>query len=170
MSNLKNKPPAFHGGQALSAKALNDLRAALPRLLQGGKNINIRAFGDRFIIDHTVPQGTRAGTTALVTIRSVHDGYLVCDRDGADIMVAKPWTLRRGVEFPAGPSYEYHTANHRTATQGEDTEEQYITPTYEVGEELLVMRVPSSHIEDGGGNMIVWVDMNNAGRAWAVEA
>jgi len=169
MAEQKIKPPPFVApATSLSASALNALREAIPRLITGGDGIIVERFGDRFIVRQAGAQSGKAGSMGLATITAIFDTYLVCTKDGASIKVAKPWGLRRGVDWPAAATYTYSAPGTRSAVQsGYTTETQKITPDYEVGEELLVARLPSARIDDDDGNLIVWYDMNAAGRCWA---
>lgn len=56
----------------------------------------------------------------------------------------------------------------RTARSGAIVETQKITPAYFTGEILLLSEAPTQLI-DPNGNPIVWVDMNQTARVWAVE-
>lgn len=170
MAELHPKPSPFKAGsKVVSAGALNKLVTAMIRQITGGAGINVNKFGDRIVISLAEAQEGRVGSSALVTITAINDTYLECDKDGAAIKVAKPWGLRNEVDFPVGPDYVYHNPQHRTATLGGETEEQFITPSYQVGEELLAKRLPSSRINDEAGKMIVWIDENLIGRCWAAE-
>lgn len=170
MPELFSKPIPFKAGsRSVSAGALNKLVHAMVRQITGGVGINVNKFGDRIVISLGEPQQGQVSTSALVVIVEEKEKYLVCDKDGALINVAKPWGLRNEVDFPVGPDYVYHNPQHRTATLGGETEEQFITPSYQVGEELLAKRLPSSRIDDEAGKMIVWIDENLIGRCWAAE-
>ena len=74
----------------------------------------------------------------VLTITQVFEDYLLCGSK----KVAKPWLLRTSPfddqEFD-GISYNYTGVSARTATSGEVTESQLITPSYVVGEELVVL-------------------------------
>ena len=168
MSNLHEKPIDFKvGSKKLSAGALNQMLNAIPRVIQGGSGVSVIKHGDRILISLASVQGTAPGATCLMTIEEVLDAHLICDRDGASVRVAKPWGLRKGVVFPSDCTYVYVDETHRTASKsGEDDEEQYISPGYEVGEELLCVRIPSARITDAV-LPIVWVDKNWIGRYWA---
>ena len=111
----------------------------IPRF-EAGEGIRIEQHKRRVHISAT---GEEADTVALVTIVSIEDEYLVCDREGAVMLVAKPWGLR-GVSDIIPPYQE--------AEEGEE------------GEELLVVRVPATQIKSDGGDNIIWVDMNTASR------
>ena len=170
MAELHPKPSPFKAGsKAVSAGALNKIVSAMIRQITGGAGINVAKFGDRIVISLADLQEGRVGSSALALILEEKEEYLVCDKDGANIKVAKPWGLRNGVDYPIGPDYVYHSPQHRTATLGANTEEQYITPVYQVGEEILARRLPSSRINDDDDNMIVWIDENLIGRCWAAE-
>ena len=174
MAELHPKPSPFKAGsKAVSAGALNKIVSAMIRQITGGAGINVAKFGDRIVISLADLQEGRVGSSALVTITAINDTYLECDKDGASIKVARPWGLRKGVDFPTGPIYTYDNeeSQHRTATGGGQTEEQFITPLYQVGEEILARRLPSTRIETEGeeSEMICWVDENIVGRCWAAE-
>lgn len=177
MGDQKEKPDAFKpGASTISASALNAMRAAIPRMLKGGAGIRVEPYGDRYIIKLAADPGTPPGSTCIATITALYDQYVMCDRDDAAISVAKPWALRKGVDLPSAATYTYTDAMTRTAVQGGFTNEtQKLTPAYEVGEELLVVRLPSARIVDtngneildANGNSIVWYDLNTCGRCWA---
>jgi len=170
MPEMYPKPQPFKAGRkTVSAGALNKLVNAMVRQITGGVGINVKKFGDRIVISLGEPQQGQVGSSALAVITEEKPAYLICNKDGATINVAKPWGLRNEVDFPTGPEYTYHTSQHRTATLGADIEEQYITPSYQVGEEILAKRLPSSRIDDEDGNMIVWIDENLVGRCWAAD-
>lgn len=170
MPNQNEKPAPFKAGAtSISAKALNDMRAAIPRSITGGNGINVQKFGDgRYVIQLADAQGSAPGAMAIARVVTIHDTYLVCTKDGATINVAKPWPLRRGVVWPVGPTYTYSAPGVRQAVQsGFTTENQRLTPDYQVDEYLLVVRLPSARINTDAGVLIQWVDMNNGGRSWA---
>ncbi len=153
MPDQKDKPGVFKAGATtISARELNMLRAAVPRLLKGGAGISIEPYGDRFIMRLADTQGTPPGSIAIVTITELHNDFLVCDRDGATITVAKPWALRAANGAPVNIGYV-------------------------VDDELLVARLPSARVEDANGdpvydangNIIVWEDLNTAGFGANVE-
>lgn len=171
MSDLKRKPAAFvPGSRTLSAGALNLILTATPRLITGGAGIGVGKMGDRIIVSRADPAGAPPGTAALVTVKEVKGTYLVCDRDGATINVAKPWGLRHDAQWPAGYVYTYITPDYRTAESDVyGSVRQRLTPNYEVYEELLARRIPSCRILDEDEETIVWLDENNAGRHWVDE-
>lgn len=105
-------------------------------------------------------------------------------------VIAKPYLLRRyafdgkQVVFPGiTVSYVYGSNAVRVASQvveeGEDPdyedETQVITPSYFVGDQIMAVKSEEVTIwyESGDTRWTMrtkWVDMNTAGRAWAVEA
>ena len=166
--NDAKKPDKFKAGAtSIKAADLNALANAVPGLITSGRGIHITKQGNRYIISLADAQGGASGLSGLATITDIRDTYLLCEKDGAPITVAKPWALRNGVVWPAGATYEYTGAGSRIATGSSGTEQQRLTPDYEVGEELLVERLPSARITDDDGAPIVYVDKNNAGRCWA---
>lgn len=173
MSDTKDKPDIFRAGQTLSAKALNLLRDAIPRLFRGGSGVAVTKVGDRYIISLSDTQGTRPGSIHIVEVVSVFPEYLKAKKLGEGgqhsiISVAKPWGMRKGTAWPAGPTYTYNEAGtSRTAVSGSITETQVVTPNYQIGEQLLAVRLPSARIKDVDDNLIFWEDINQAGRCWA---
>lgn len=102
--------------------------------------------------------------------------HLVCRTwDGAtqgdeDVLVAKPWLLRRtpfdGQRY-GGIDYVYSTPTQRAATLGEETEHQIIIPRYIVGDILKA----DKGIEGGTGVVVSntkleW-EARYESRAWA---
>ena len=169
MPEVQQKPPEFEAGKSLGARSLNLIRQALFRLITGANGVQVRKYGDRFVIQLAATQGTAPGNVSVMTITALFDTYFTADRDGAEVYVAKPWGLRRGVVWPTGPSYVYTDNESRTATQGVTVEDQKVTPSYTVGEQVLAVRLPAARIT-GGGVPIVWEDINQAGRCWAAVA
>jgi len=108
-------------------------------------------------------------------IVSVFDDLLLCNRfrdgvaDTAQITVAKPWMLRRtpfdGITYQ-GVQYSYTGTDARTATQGEETEDQEIVPAYASGDILCAQPVAGLGLSHGGAS-VDFQDVNETGRAWA---
>jgi hypothetical protein len=109
---------------------------------------------------------------------SVGDDYLVCnpiDVDGnpidVDIYVMKPWTLRRTPFDGTGPdadgiSYAYVSNVERIATRGDVSEDQFITPNYNVENDIYVESTTEIfHLSNGKAARLM--DANKDGRAWA---
>ena len=107
MAKQLPKPPAFiPGSKVISANALNELRQAIPSLLQGGQGISITPYGDKFIVKLAEAQGRLVSPIELFTVREISFQYLICDREhlsetSNSVVVAKPWCLRKGVNWPA---------------------------------------------------------------------
>lgn len=95
---------------------------------------------------------------------------------GITITIAKPWSLRRSTyddkTLPNGWLYNYIDAQYRTATKiDKDTENQYVTPTYYVGDKIRVSVVtPNAGVETGDedGSFMTLEDANADGRAWSL--
>jgi hypothetical protein len=119
-----------------------------------------------------------------MVVTALHDDYLTChtltgagadEAEGdVDILVAKPPDLRKTGWDGAtvnGRSYVYASASERTSTLVADgsTEVQLVTPDYYVGAEIRAecdIR-GGTGLLDGDGKLIVWEDVNRAGRAWS---
>jgi len=169
MSDLFEKPLPFKANaNTLSARALNLMRDAIPRLITGGAGIKVSRSGGRVVIGQATGAGAAPGTAEKVTITELKNTYVLGTKgDGATIAVAKPWGLRRGVVFPTDGTYVYATAHQRTKTVGAVETVENLTPVYEVGEEILARRLVSTGItEDGDGPAIAWIDENTIGRWW----
>lgn len=168
MPDMNERPPAIKAGQpTLSARSLNKIREAAPRLITGGNGIDVKKLGDRFIVNLKDSPGAPPSTIAIVTVISVEDEYIVCDKDGATINVAKPWALRKEADWPSVKTYVYTSAHERTASEAGEADEEQSYPDYEEDEELLVVRLPSARINDVDDNKIVWHDLNAVGRTWS---
>jgi hypothetical protein len=121
-----------------------------------------------------------AGSYIMFLLTEVHDDFLACEHypSGIEVYIFKPYSLQRtaydGLTVN-GISYTYAAAAERTASSGEVTETQLITPDYAVGEPIYAVPI------DGGlslltgvnrpsdGQPLVWLDANVESRAWAAE-
>lgn len=171
MTTFYDKPKNFFRGQQnISADDLNKILKALPRLIVGGKGINVRSFGDRIIVESAARAVGPLDYTAVMEIvdATTYDDYMICSRNEGEVWVAKPAILRGGSQFPSGYSYTYSSAVERESSDGENTENQLITPSYSVGEEIVAIRV-HTHLTDESDVPILWMDLNVAGRCWASE-
>lgn len=100
--------------------------------------------------------------------------------DAGIVYVAKPYKLQR-VSYDAltinGISYTYTSINTRTATDGEDSENHAITPSYDTAEgpvlartyegDLIWARTCTTGLTDPADEPIYLRDLNEDGRAWA---
>lgn len=118
--------------------------------------------------------GSAESTSKQFRVKSVYADLLVCrtwdgaDEGGEDVLVAKPYLLRRSPfdgQTRDGISYAYTSHFERTATLDEETEDQVIVPSYV--EDDLIYGI--SNIE-GGTNVTnaEFLDINADGRAWAL--
>jgi len=109
--------------------------------------------------------------------------FIKCTTEcGTYVNVAKPFTLR-SVEPDEGETesdtvtingidYVYTSENERTASKaGAYDENQIITPTYYEDEVIVAIRVHTGIVchHERNNSAVVWVDMNTAGRQWAVK-
>jgi hypothetical protein len=103
--------------------------------------------------------------------------YIFPDKNGnptpgdAEILVLKPWTLRR-TPFDGltvnGVAYTYSNAYTRSATPtGGSAETQKITPDYFEDAIIYVAHINEASVAGVSGDVI---DVNVDGRAWAVPA
>ena len=146
----------------------------------------VRRFGNSVCIE--IPESRGGGDYRVVRFRlkAVYDDYLECKQldgtteVGPTVKVAKPYHLRR-TPFHGktinGITYTYTGVQSRTKTRASpsETENQVIVPAYQEavtgygGDEIYACK-PS-----GGTGVkigykdedVIWLDINNAGRAWA---
>jgi len=121
------------------------------------------------------PKGKSGGAPVLVLTLVAHNGdYLECEDALANTYyVAKPYEIRRtpfdGITI-SGITYTYVSNSERDATDGVDTETQFITPSYVVGNEIYAVKVQGdTGVNDPTPVPIIYIEMNQ-GRAWAYEA
>jgi hypothetical protein len=117
-------------------------------------------------------------------LKGVYDDYLECRQlngtteTGPTVKVAKPYNLRKAPfhgKTINGITYTYASAQVRakTRTSPSATETQAIVPAYLVagtnydGDEIYACKPSGGTGVKIGGVDVVWLDINNAGRAWA---
>lgn len=89
------------------------------------------------------------------------------------IQVAKPFMLRTSLESHGDVTFTYTDNVTRTASaDGEDDETQVIVPSYEIDDELIIMRGINGEtgVISETDSVVEWIDMNIDARAWAKEA
>lgn len=166
LTGVRDLAAPFKAGDTVSASQLNRLvsnvnrghpGAASPRQVPG-------RWGPGLIVQaNVVEQGgdwlkvlTWDGTTEGTT----------------EIIVAKPYLLRRSITSWNGITYTYTSDYEREATDGVDTEDQVIVPAYVADDIVYIVRVSAfgTDVEDEDGNPVYWLDLNVDGRAWAKVA
>ncbi len=112
-------------------------------------------------------------------LRSVEDDYLSCTAtndpdDDTEILVAKPWKLRRtpwdGQVFTVEGSqleFTYTSSTARTVSDGTESENQVITEPYIEEVDWIFAVSAETDVEDGSGNSIRLQELNTDARAWA---
>jgi hypothetical protein len=129
------------------------------------------------------PPARKAGLEAVrMRVQSVSEDHLVCrtwkggESGTVDILVAKPWELRKtgwDGQTIDGITYTYSSGTARSATDGVDTENQVITSPYTVSGgyvDIVAIRYFQGGTDVTVANKAVeWLDLNLAARAWAVE-
>ena len=160
-------------GQILTADQINQIVKAIFKQITGdNKTIQVKTFGDQIIISQ-IPPKTNPITSVKMIIEEIKNTYLICTYGSDSVSVAKPWGLRKDVDWPSEDgaiTYVYTNATRRTASKAEeDDEEQYLTPPYEVDEEIFATRVGYTGIDNDNGDPIRWEDDNAGGRCWATR-
>lgn len=126
------------------------------------------------------------GVFAVFTVVTEgHDLLLCTTRNDVNVLVAKPWALRRinydGLTID-GVTYTTTDMGARSATDGVNPDEAHlITPTYVAGEKILgfkhhehdkaecvVLADEIAGVGAGTDYLLEWEDMGS-GRLWAVE-
>lgn len=135
MGDLKAKPDAFQtGSKKLSATDLNLVRDAAPSLITGGDDVGTTKISDKIIIQDQRLEEPTAAKMALMVVEWEFDEFLVCDRENALVLVAKPENLRDDDDY------------------------------YTLGQEVLTTRLYSTGLFGLYGESIVWVDIGGRGR------
>ena len=144
----------------------------------------VRRFGNSVCIE--VPESRGGGDYRVVRFRlkAVYEDYLNCKQlngtteVGPTVKVAKPYNLRKTPfhgKTISGITYNYTGAQSRTKTRTSTSakENQVITPAYQVavtgydGDEIYACKPSGGTGVKIGDEDVVWLDINNAGRAWA---
>lgn len=164
VARLANGPDSFK-------RAWNNLAASVEGLYQG--------FGGR-----SQNKGLQAAPLVSMIVVEIHEDYLICvpadftgapDLKGGFTPVAFPYLARR-LASRDGQTFTYPGLQLRDANDGSETENQQITPTYVLGDQVMAQRcrhgsgleteVFISSVSQGTIH-IPWVDANVDGRAWA---
>ncbi len=109
---------------------------------------------------------TRSPVPVMVKVVTEYADQILCEQiDGSRLLVDKPWTLRAtifdGKEYD-DKEYEYSAINERTATEGEDSEDQEIAPPYLVDDMLLISPYVGFRPSGSSG----FIDLNNDSRVF----
>ena len=144
----------------------------------------VRRIGNSVCIE--VPAAPIASGVYRFRLKAVYDDYLECKQlngtteVGPTIKVAKPYNLRKTPfhgKTISGITYTYTGAQSRTKTRTSTStkENQVITPAYQVavddddydGDEIYACKPSGGTGVKIGDEDVIWLDINNAGRAWA---
>lgn len=101
------------------------------------------------------------------------DGFTAPTSATPRIHVARPFLLRTSLSSHGDVDFDYTDNVTRTASaSGEDDETQVIVPSYEIDDQLIIMRGINGEtgVITGAGSVAEWIDMNIDARAWAKEA
>jgi len=178
-------------GERISADKIN--RATdVGKRIASGPGMSVQALGEQVGVRNTRREGKGVRKPAFAKVVSVHDDYVLCkfynpvsDTEGDEVLVAKPFVLRRSpfdgqtITYVTGQIIEYTYDDESSPeytrmaedTVTEEAEEQFLLPSYFVGEVLRI--VPgNTGVTVGEGESAVgigWEDINTAGRMWATE-
>ena len=180
-----------------SARALNDLVDNEIRSMHGANGVQVSEVAGKRVVNLRRPRVHPFQVVLKrFMVVSEADDYLTCYAYNAigkatvqeDVLVAKPYELRREpfdnnvVIYPDTPDdltvgYVYSNSYTRLAAAGwdsvtetYDTEEtQIMTPRYFIGCQIVAARGISGCVGvEVNDQQLVWEDINNAGRFWAV--
>lgn len=173
-------PPPLNPGDPLYAAWLNQLRDAVLAEIVGDGDVVVRRAGSRLTVGlaRRIP-GVQGAIVAQFVVASVGDDHLVCrtwdgsNQGDADVLVAKPWLLRKtpfhGLTLN-GKTYIYDSGTARNVDDGNEDEDQVIIPSYTDPSGAVIYAVRG--VVGGTGvvvesDPVVWLDLNVDGRAWA---
>jgi hypothetical protein len=160
-------------------RADRDKLNRLLAMIDGAGGLNISPDGISVPQQSTrraTPQ--RASQVVRLRFHSEQNDYIVCHawdgtNEGTDaINVAKPWTLRHDADNYANVTSLSTTSASEVDVDdgggGEDEETWVVTPSYQADDEIYALRTRGTGVEVSGTELGL-VDLNHAGRAWAVE-
>lgn len=108
-------------------------------------------------------------------IDTEHGDFLMCyDRDGNEVRVAKPFIFRKSIydgKTLDGITYVHDADNNVRKGTNEDDEEEWqaITPSYYANEPIFCAAFRHEVVIDDDTKVECrWIDINTAGRCWAV--
>lgn len=183
---MRERPPKdidrWKRGDVLTARRLNETVDTVNRILPG-----VRPPRQTFSTPLLSPSGTASGGVIVqqMKIVAVGNNFLECNPyDGlsvdteTSILVAKPYLLRRAPFEDNGRddlTFTYTDGSTRTASNGSDTEDQVITPSYVAGDVIYAVRgvVGGTDVENTSATddpPVEWLDMNVDGRSWAKDS
>jgi hypothetical protein len=153
----------FRKGQtALSERHLNGIVEGINRL----SGINAPT--------QKQPRGKSGGSSVeIMTFVAQFGDYLECENAALEtVYIAKPYELRRSPfdgETISGVTYSYTSNSERDASDGVDTETQFITPNYVAGAEIYATTPNGGTgvVTEGMSPVAVTYLEMNQGRAWA---
>lgn len=176
------EPPEVRPRQAIRARDVTKATEALFTAPVPGADMGVSHVGNNSVItksDDLITSSSR-GLPRWYSIVSIDKDHLVCnpwsarnDNTGtSEINIAKPYHLQRtphdGQEraYPdITLTYTYVSDNERTATDGTDTESQFITEAYYVEDKIQAIKMQTNVIVSSVA--VNFIDINFAGRVWA---
>jgi len=159
------------------------LQSPIRTVLEGPCAHFLRDTPLRLSIDGDLSLPPLGGSVYRFRLKAVYHDYLECKQlDGTTfapevtVKVAKPYNLRK-TPFHGktinGITYTYTGTQSRTKTREGATENQVITPAYQVavpgydGDEIYACKPSGGTGVKIDDEDVIWLDINNAGRAWA---
>ena len=164
--------PEFKAGQTqISARDLNWMSRAIVNILKGLMPLGMSDPGNGTFTANPVIPSLGGSKIVLVKVTSVQGDYLVCRTwDGAtlgsaDIIVAKPYTLRVTPfdgQTIGGVTYAniFVDGSQRSATTAAGTELHRVFAAYAVGDSILAARVGPQADIVVADIAAEWIDLN----------
>lgn len=157
------KARLFRRGQrTIPARQINQLVEGINKPLVG---VNSLKQSD------VLPKG--GSSVSVFYFVSDEGDYLICEDESENqILVAKPYELRRTPfdgETVNGISYTYTSNSERSADDGEDQEDQFITPDYVAGGEIYATKPKKGtgvETDDEPPAKVKYLEVDQ-GRTWA---
>ena len=142
-----------------------------------GPNMLVRNFpGGSLHIDAMPGRGEATVNIAIAKITILANDYLTVQKvDGAGagggsaIVVAKPSKLRHdAAEYPSVTTLTTVAENTVGVTDGSTEETWVVTPTYTVGDYIVIGKTSYTGVSHNGDD-VKFLDLNVDGRAWAKQ-
>jgi len=198
MNQGGEKRIAPKAGDRIKASDIRGIASSVPVSIMGGGNgVRVNKVGSRLSISQKNDYRNWPVIMAFRVESTLSGDYLVCRpvawnnaakqniaNPSAAVLVARPHHLQytpwhnKYIYFQDSAytvRYSYTDQKTRTATRSDtnESETQHLTPEYFSGDIIVAIRCPGplfvSEDEGLADGKIYWVDLNNAGRCWAVD-
>ncbi len=170
--NIVRRPEKWRENEPISASKLEQLRDGVDRLIEG---TDPRQVTDILPAAAQVFQGQIAGLMddyIIVNEYRVYPAPTTPVVGTTNILVAKPWLLRRTPfdgQVRDGVSYTYDNDQQRVAVVGPDSRTEHVTPAYVVGDVVYCLQLVFGGTAVESGGVIIGALEIAGGRMWAAD-